>query len=157
MPRGAAISFSTRFSGAARRSSRRSGPAGSATALRSTHFTLIPQFAGGRRSLGRARSGMVRARSLAIWKRRLRMSEDGNSERLRPEAVGYANPPERTRFKKGQSGNPKGRPKRPTSQSELLKKVLNEKVTTIENGRRKIITKGEAHYKQSVNKAAAGD
>jgi len=31
----------------------------------------------------------------------------------RNKKVGYKNPPRRTRFKKGESGNPKGRPPRP--------------------------------------------
>lgn len=35
------------------------------------------------------------------------MTKDNHPEKL----VGYANPPQNTRFKKGRSGNPRGRPK----------------------------------------------
>ena len=46
-----------------------------------------------------------------------------------PYEVGFGKPPERTRFKRGRSGNPKGRPRRrPDLYSELIK-VLREKVT----------------------------
>ena len=46
-----------------------------------------------------------------------------------PYEVGFGKPPERTRFRKGHSGNPKGRPrKRPDLYSELTK-VLRENVT----------------------------
>jgi nucleoid-associated protein YgaU len=46
-----------------------------------------------------------------------------------PYEVGFGKPPKRTRFKKGHSGNPKGRPrKKPDLYSELTK-VLREKVT----------------------------
>lgn len=36
------------------------------------------------------------------------------------EAVGYGRPPSWTRFKPGQSGNPKGRPKKPTAPSQVI-------------------------------------
>jgi hypothetical protein len=46
-----------------------------------------------------------------------------------PYEVGFGKPPERTRFKKGRSGNPRGRPrKKPDLYSELTK-VLREQVT----------------------------
>ncbi len=46
-----------------------------------------------------------------------------------PYEVGYGKPPKRTRFKKGRSGNPYGRPpKKPDLYSELTK-VLRERVT----------------------------
>lgn len=41
--------------------------------------------------------------------------------------VGYGRPPIETRFKKGQSGNPKGRPKSSTSKPAILTRVLGEK------------------------------
>jgi hypothetical protein len=71
--------------------------------------------------------------------------------------VGYGKPPVRTRFRKGQSGNPKGRPRGRLNVATVLEKTLREKVVINENGRRRTITKLEAAMKQLVNKAASGD
>jgi hypothetical protein len=71
--------------------------------------------------------------------------------------VGYGNPPEATRFKKGQSGNPKGRRKGSLNVATVFAQTLREKVVVNENGQRKTITKLEAAIKQFVNKAASGD
>jgi hypothetical protein len=71
--------------------------------------------------------------------------------------VGYGNPPESTRFKKGQSGNPKGRRKGSHNVATVLAATLREKVVVNENGTRKTVTKLEAAIKQLVNKAASGD
>lgn len=51
--------------------------------------------------------------------------------------TGYMNPPEHTRFKKGKSGNPQGRPRKPKDLNTLLQKVLNRKVR-IKDDERKI-------------------
>jgi hypothetical protein len=71
--------------------------------------------------------------------------------------VGYRNPPEATRFKKGQSGNPKGRRKGSLNVATVFARTLREKVVVNENGQRKTMTKFEAAIKQFVNKAASGD
>jgi hypothetical protein len=71
--------------------------------------------------------------------------------------IGYGNPPAHTRFKKGTSGNPKGRPKGTRNLAIVLERTLREKVIINENGIRKTITKLEAAIKQLVNKAASGD
>jgi len=42
--------------------------------------------------------------------------------------VGYMSPPEHTRFKKGKSGNPRGRPKKQDDIYTLLQRVLKRKV-----------------------------
>jgi hypothetical protein len=73
------------------------------------------------------------------------------------QPVGYCSPPEATRFKKGVSGNPKGRPKGSVNVITALTKALREKVVINENGRRRTVTKLEAAIKQLVNKAATGD
>jgi hypothetical protein len=71
--------------------------------------------------------------------------------------VGYRKPPANTRFKKGQSGNPRGRPKGALNLDTVLARALREQVIVQEGGRRKKITKLEAAVKQLANKAASGD
>ena len=62
-------------------------------------------------------------------------------EKRRDYEVGYRNPPHHTQFKKGQSGNPRGRPCGSKNLKTLVNEVLNELVTITENGRRRKITK----------------
>jgi hypothetical protein len=85
------------------------------------------------------------------------MDEPSKSEKPNTTEVGYRNPPERTRFKKGQSGNPRGRPKGTLNMATVLERTLREKVVLNENGRRKTVTKLEAAIKQLTNKAASGE
>ena len=66
-------------------------------------------------------------------------------------------PPDRTRFTKGQSCNPTGRPKGAKNSTTHFEKALDEKVVIKEGGRRKKITKREAMFKQLANRSAAGD
>jgi len=73
------------------------------------------------------------------------------------DTVGYCCPPVTGRFKKGQSGNPKGRPTGRGNVATVLAKALHEKVVIKEGGRRKTISKLEAAAKQLANKAASGE
>jgi hypothetical protein len=73
------------------------------------------------------------------------------------QAIGYGKPPRATRFKKGCSGNPKGRPRGTLNVATVFVKTLRERVVINENGQRKTVTKLEAALKQLVNKAASGD
>jgi hypothetical protein len=71
--------------------------------------------------------------------------------------AGYGKPPSHTQFVKGQSGNPKGRPKGSQNLATILAKVGRQRVKVTENGRTRYITKFEATMLQLVNKAVAGD
>lgn len=71
--------------------------------------------------------------------------------------VGYGKPPARTRFKKGHSGNPSGRPKGTPNFLTALERTLAERVNVTENGAKRTISKLEAMIKQMVHKAVAGD
>jgi hypothetical protein len=71
--------------------------------------------------------------------------------------IGYGRPPLHTRFPKGSSGNPKGRPRRAKSAATLVRSALRERITVRENGRVKRITKLDAIIRQLVNKALNSD
>ena len=71
--------------------------------------------------------------------------------------VGYRKPPEHSRWRKGQSGNPKGPGKGRTSLTREIQHELARRITINEEGRRKRITKGEAIAKRLVNSAVSGD
>lgn len=71
--------------------------------------------------------------------------------------VGYGKTPRGTRFQKGRSGNPGGRPKGALNLATLLDRTLRELVVISENGQRKKITKLQAAVKQLVNQAASGE
>jgi Family of unknown function (DUF5681) len=86
-----------------------------------------------------------------------RSNDASASAELPQKDVGYGKPPKATRFKKGVSGNPKGRPKGSLNVATVFMKTLREKVVINEHGQRKPVTKLEAALKQLVNKAAGGD
>ena len=71
--------------------------------------------------------------------------------------VGYGKPPRNTRFKKGQSGNPRGRAPGVKNLKTLLIDTLNEPVVVTENGGRRTISKRQAIIKQLVNQSAKAD
>lgn len=68
--------------------------------------------------------------------------------------VGKGKPPKSTQFKKGKSGNPKGRPKGSFNLQTIVNKVLNEKVEIMMNGRKRTVTMIEAVFSQQLKMAA---
>lgn len=69
---------------------------------------------------------------------------------------GYGKPPTAMRFKKGQSGNPMGRPKN-RHKSIPYDAVLGQMVTIREDGRERRVTAAEAFLLQLTQKGLAGD
>lgn len=72
-------------------------------------------------------------------------------------AVGYCRPPEHSRFKPGQSGNPSGKPKGTRDMATIAQEALDEIVTVDIAGKSRKLTKRELVIRALVNKAAKGD
>jgi hypothetical protein len=58
--------------------------------------------------------------------------------------TGFGKPPKKTRFRKGQSGNPKGRPKGARNFKSDVLDALSQPISVTENGKRKAITSQKA-------------
>lgn len=71
--------------------------------------------------------------------------------------VGYCKPPKHTQWKPGQSGNPKGRPKRVKDFERLLERELGLTLQITEGGRHRTLTKRELIIKRLVTDAVKGD
>jgi Family of unknown function (DUF5681) len=70
----------------------------------------------------------------------------------------HRNPPEHSRFKKGVSGNPNGRPKRqPPQLGEVIKSVMDAAVEYHEGGRTKKASRRELSVRRHLKKALKGD
>lgn len=72
-------------------------------------------------------------------------------------SVGYSKPPEASRFKPGESGNPNGRPKLATSLGTQLKKILGRKIPVTEKGVARKMTLQEVMLTSVATNAAKGD
>lgn len=71
--------------------------------------------------------------------------------------IGHGKPPKHTRFKKGQSGNPKGRPKGSKGLKTVLMEELAEKIDLKIGGKRQRMSQQRVVIKSLMTKAAKGN
>jgi hypothetical protein len=82
------------------------------------------------------------------------MNEDDETKDYQ---IGYGKPPKSGQFKRGVSGNPSGRPRKPTDPDSEWRRELSSKVPAIEKGKQKLITRSAAYKRQTMNKAIQGN
>jgi hypothetical protein len=70
--------------------------------------------------------------------------------------VGYGRPPKHSQFKKGQSGNPKGRRPKSRNTSTLLAEELDKLITVKDGSGERRLSKREALMTSLVNDAITG-
>ena len=73
------------------------------------------------------------------------------------DEVGFKKPPLHSRFRKGRSGNPKGRPKGTKNLRTDLTEVLQERITVTEGDRKVRMPKQRALFKTLIAKSLKGD
>jgi hypothetical protein len=78
-------------------------------------------------------------------------------ERAGDYAVGYRKPPLHTRFKKGQSGNPRGRPSGAMNLTRLLLEALKQRVAISDDGKCRKIPRHKLGMDRLAEKFAKGD
>jgi hypothetical protein len=71
--------------------------------------------------------------------------------------VGKGRPPVATRWKPGQSGNPRGRPRGSKNLETILSEALNEKIPVQERGRSRSMSVRQVIGKRIVQAAMKGD
>lgn len=71
--------------------------------------------------------------------------------------IGYRKPPKHSQFRKGQSGNPMGRPKGAKGMKVLVRELLTQKVVVRTSGGSMKMTKMQAMLHKLSEKAFAGD
>jgi hypothetical protein len=82
---------------------------------------------------------------------RLRLDDDHDDD------VGYGKAPRAHRFKPGQSGNPKGRPKGKKNEATMLDELLFQKIKIREGGRERRITLFEGMLRRFAEDSLKGN
>ena len=83
--------------------------------------------------------------------------ETNNEPKATDGKVGYKHPPVKNQFRKGQSGNPRGRRKGQRNLAAVLAEVLRQTVTVKQGGNCQRMSKGEALIQMLLTKAHKGD
>jgi hypothetical protein len=71
--------------------------------------------------------------------------------------VGYSKPPKKGQFKKGVSGNPKGRPTGSKNIATLFNEIASELIPVTEGSKSKNVTRLEGVLRVQMNSALKGD
>jgi Family of unknown function (DUF5681) len=72
-------------------------------------------------------------------------------------AKGYKKPPTHTRFAKGKSGNPRGRPKGARNLTTELRDELSERISITEGGVKRMVSKQRGLVKTLYARSIQGD
>jgi Family of unknown function (DUF5681) len=83
--------------------------------------------------------------------------QTNNEPKATDGKVGYKHPPVKSQFRKGQSGNPRGRRKGQRNLAAVLAEVLRQTVTVKKGGNSQRMSKGDALIQILLTKAHHGD
>jgi hypothetical protein len=87
------------------------------------------------------------------------MTEEPRPKQIEGEnySIGYCKPPVHARFQKGQSGNPKGRPKGTKNPATVIYNIMNQKMAIRIGSKTFKVSKFEAMIHTLSSKALKGD
>ena len=83
--------------------------------------------------------------------------QSGTSDLTADSGVGYRRPPKHTRFQRGMSGNPRGRPKKSQNLKTIIQHALTASVVVREGENKRHVSKLEGIVLRQVESALKGD